>query len=94
MVHSVSRLAFRLFVAAIFLLGPAFLAPADAQDRRQNAPGEFDFYVLSLSWSPSFCEAAAERGNTGRSQQAQCGRNTSAAFPNIASVPRRGWSAT
>ncbi|HTE96008.1 MAG TPA: hypothetical protein VK678_21270, partial [Bradyrhizobium sp.] len=28
-----------------------------AQDRRQNAPGEFDFYVLSLSWSPSFCEA-------------------------------------
>jgi ribonuclease T2 len=44
-----------------------------AQDRRQNAPGEFDFYVLSLSWSPSFCEAASERGNSGRSQQAQCG---------------------
>ena len=36
---------------------------ASAQDRRQNAPGEFDFYVLSLSWSPSFCEEAAERGN-------------------------------
>ena len=46
---------------------------ASAQDRRQNAPGEFDFYVLSLSWSPSFCEAASERGNGGRSQQAQCG---------------------
>ena len=46
---------------------------AAAQDRRQNAPGEFDFYVLSLSWSPSFCEAASERGNSGRSQQAQCG---------------------
>ena len=46
--------------------------PASAQDRRQNAPGEFDFYVLSLSWSPSFCEEAAERGNGGRSQ-AQCG---------------------
>jgi ribonuclease T2 len=46
---------------------------ASAQDRRQNAPGEFDFYVLSLSWSPSFCEAASERGNSGRSQQAQCG---------------------
>jgi ribonuclease T2 len=45
---------------------------ASAQDRRQNAPGEFDFYVLSLSWSPSFCEEAAERGNEGRSQ-AQCG---------------------
>jgi ribonuclease T2 len=46
---------------------------ASAQDRRQNAPGEFDFYVLSLSWSPSFCESASERGNSGRSQQAQCG---------------------
>src|SRR5258707_4717418 len=45
---------------------------ASAQDRRQNAPGEFDFYVLSLSWSPSFCEAASERGNSGRSG-AQCG---------------------
>jgi ribonuclease T2 len=45
---------------------------AFAQDKRQNTPGEFDFYVLSLSWSPSFCEAAAERGNSGRSQ-AQCG---------------------
>ncbi|HMM91497.1 ribonuclease T2 [Bradyrhizobium sp.] len=46
---------------------------AEAQDRRQNAPGEFDFYVLALSWSPSFCEAAAERGNRGRSQT-QCSR--------------------
>jgi len=46
---------------------------ASAQDRRQNAPGEFDFYVLALSWSPSFCEAAAERGRSGRSQ-VQCER--------------------
>jgi len=47
--------------------------PASAQDLRQNAPGQFDFYVLALSWSPSFCEAARERGNSGRSQQIQCG---------------------
>lgn len=46
---------------------------AEAQDRRQNAPGEFDFYVLALSWSPTFCEAATERGKSGRSQT-QCGR--------------------
>jgi ribonuclease T2 len=46
---------------------------AAAQDRRQNTPGEFDFYVLALSWSPSFCEAASERGNSGRSQ-VQCSR--------------------
>lgn len=44
------------------------------QDDRQNAPGQFDFYVLALSWSPSFCDASRERGNTGsRSHQAQCG---------------------
>ena len=46
---------------------------ASAQDRRQNTPGEFDFYVLALSWSPSFCEASVERGNSGRSQ-VQCER--------------------
>jgi ribonuclease T2 len=45
-------------------------APAEAQDQRQNAPGQFDFYVLSLSWSPSFCEAAGERGTP---PQQQCG---------------------
>jgi ribonuclease T2 len=55
------------------LTGIASAGTASAQDRRQNAPGEFDFYVLSLSWSPSFCESASERGNSGRSQQAQCG---------------------
>jgi ribonuclease T2 len=68
---SISRLlgAFGLLVFA-GLIGIA--GTASAQDRRQNAPGEFDFYVLSLSWSPSFCEQASERGSGGRSQ-IQCG---------------------
>jgi ribonuclease T2 len=48
------------------------IRPAAAQDQRQNSPGEFDFYVLSLSWSPSFCEQAEERGRESRSQ-GQCG---------------------
>ena len=43
-------------------------APAVAQDDRQNTPGKFDYYVLSLSWSPSFCEVAAERGRESRDQ--------------------------
>jgi ribonuclease T2 len=60
----------RLLVSLAFVV--VFAGMALAQDRRQNAPGEFDFYVLSLSWSPSFCEAASERGNSGRSQT-QCG---------------------
>lgn len=60
------RLKIRL---AVLLLALAAAGGADAQDRRQNAPGEFDFYVLALSWSPSYCEAAQERGSLGRSQQ-------------------------
>lgn len=56
-------------------LGLAMLtaSPAPAQDRRQNTPGEFDFYVLALSWSPSYCASAQERGRTGKSTQIQCG---------------------
>jgi ribonuclease T2 len=60
------------FLISLAIFVAAFTGVASAQDRRQNAPGEFDFYVLSLSWSPSFCEEASERGNSGRSQ-AQCG---------------------
>ena len=68
---------FRLaMISRILISLAAFVAlsasTVSAQDRRQNAPGEFDFYVLTLSWSPSFCEAASERGNSGRSQT-QCG---------------------
>ena len=58
---------------AIGLAVATSLGMAQAQDRRQSAPGEFDFYVLALSWSPSFCEAAQERSNGGRTQQMQCG---------------------
>jgi ribonuclease T2 len=42
-----------------------------AQDRRQAAPGEFDFYVLALTWSPSYCEATQERA-PGRAPGQQC----------------------
>ncbi len=56
-------------VGVAFLL--CSLVPAMAQpDPRQNASGQFDFYVLSLSWSPSFCEAAGERG---KAPEQQCG---------------------
>ena len=63
-----------LFIFAIV----AFAQPA--QDRRQNAPGQFDFYVLALSWSPSFCEASQERAQergqeraSNRAGDPQCG---------------------
>jgi ribonuclease T2 len=28
----------------------------------QQEPGQFEFYVLSLSWSPSFCDSSEDRG--------------------------------
>lgn len=57
-------------VVAFVLMAAGSSAPA--QDARQNEPGQFDFYVLSLSWSPSFCAAAAERGRP-RGATMQCG---------------------
>jgi ribonuclease T2 len=42
---------------------------ASAQDRFQKEPGKFDFYVLSLSWSPSFCDA----GSTRAQERPECG---------------------
>jgi ribonuclease T2 len=63
----------RLLISASLFAWAALATPASAQDRRQNEPGQFDFYVLSLSWSPSFCEGREENGGGGRSQQIQCG---------------------
>jgi ribonuclease T2 len=67
-IHRSAALAAFIFVFFLALTA----APAAAQDRRQNQPGQFDFYVLALSWSPSFCEAAEER-SSGRAPAEQCG---------------------
>ena len=62
----------RATLAAFALVIAVTQAPA--QDSRQNEAGQFDFYVLSLSWSPSFCAAAAERERDGaRAPSRQCG---------------------
>jgi ribonuclease T2 len=66
MVIGVVRVAFVALVLAVGLMP----ASAPAQNSRQDRPGQFDFYVLSLSWSPSFCTQAAERG---QSTGGQCG---------------------
>ncbi len=63
-------LTHRSAIAAVVAL--LFATSAPAQDRRQNQPGQFDFYVLALSWSPSFCEASQERAPNRRPDQ-QCG---------------------
>ena len=43
-----TRVVLRLALLALLFTPRA----ATAQDPRQSAPGQFDFYVLSLSWSP------------------------------------------
>jgi ribonuclease T2 len=51
------------------LLGSLVPGVAPAQDRQQhNQPGRFDFYVLALSWSPSFCKDTEERGRQANEQ--------------------------
>ena len=62
--------AFRALIVAVFAVVLAAGSGA-AQDRRQNTPGDFDFYVLALSWSPSFCEQSRERFPD-RQPQLQC----------------------
>ena len=54
----------RIATFAVFFVAVA-LGSASAQDQQgqqRNQPGQFDFYVLALSWSPSFCQANAEQG--------------------------------
>jgi ribonuclease T2 len=67
----VQRATCVIFSAAIVL---AVLAgKARAQDREWNEPGQFDFYVLALSWSPSYCEESAERSASRSGMDPQCG---------------------
>src|SRR6202142_1721579 len=77
--HRVTRAAQAAAVALSFLFIFAIVALAQdrqtqgsfAQDHLQNTPGQFDFYVLALSWSPSYCEAAHERAPD-RAPDQQC----------------------
>ena len=70
-----AMLRLELLVGCVFVCLALLLTPraATAQDPRQNAPGQLDFYVLSLSWSPSFCAERAERGANAVAARAQCG---------------------
>lgn len=51
----------RLALAAFASLCLAGAAQAQGYGQRGGAPGDFDFYVLALSWSPGFCELDGDR---------------------------------
>jgi len=60
------------FVGAVALAQLVATAGATIAQVRQHATaGQFDFYVLSLSWSPSYCEVAEDRTG-GRARDRQC----------------------
>ncbi len=40
--------------------GPAVAGPAATQSRIATATGNFDFYLLNLSWSPEYCHSHSE----------------------------------
>jgi ribonuclease T2 len=75
--------------ALVLLIAASALGAASAQDRVQDRiqdrasdrqghhPGQFDFYVLALSWSPSFCKDNEERG---RQSNEQCSRGRPYSF--------------
>jgi len=54
-------------LAGALLAGIASPASAQGYDQR-GAPGEFDFYVLALSWSPTYCDGDGAR----READGQC----------------------
>ena len=91
-----TRVVLRVALLALLFIPRA----ATAQDPRQSAPGQFDFYVLSLSWSPSFCAGVAERGARNANVQSGrdpflssfmgCGRNMTTASRSIAKFRPRG----
>ncbi|WP_313350009.1 ribonuclease T2 [Paracoccus sp. (in: a-proteobacteria)] len=69
-----------LALIAALLLAP----PTQAQD----ASGRFDYYVLSLSWSPTWCKA---EGDASQARQCTAGRRTGFVVHGLWPQYERGW---
>lgn len=77
----------KLAVTSAAILAASFAAlPAMAQDRGDSRPGNFDFYVLSLSWSPSYCALEGPRAN-----KQQCGTDRPYGFVVHGLWPQNEW---
>lgn len=59
------KLVARSLVFAMF--GTVALLPQSRRDQARGNPGEFDFYLMSLSWSPQHC------ATNGANDRTQCG---------------------
>lgn len=71
-----------------FILAVASIALASAASARGPVPGQFDYYVLTLSWSPTYCGSEA-----GQDDRQQCGTGRAYAFVVHGLWPQyeRGW---
>lgn len=65
-----------LLVAALSLFGFTGAGHAQGFGQRSSTPGDFDFYVLALSWSPGFCELDGDRTRN----REQCGEGAGLRF--------------
>ena len=77
---------------AVLVLALVSAVPAHARGER---PGLFDYYVLSMSWSPTYCLEQARRGRAGRRDDDQCRPGAGRGFVLHGLWPqfRRGWPA-
>lgn len=57
--HRVRPTAQIVAIAISFVF--VFAVAARAEEAAPKQPGQFDFYVLALSWSPSYCENTRQR---------------------------------
>lgn len=70
------------------LFAVAGLASAPAAEARGPVPGQFDYYTLTLSWSPTYCASEA-----GQDDRQQCGLGRAYAFVAHGLWPQyeQGW---
>ncbi len=54
-------MSLRSLLSCLLLLAAALFPATPAAAQGTGRPGDFDFYVLSLSWSPSYCEATGDQ---------------------------------
>ena len=54
---ALSRSLAAAFLAGLLVLSSWSAVLAQSGERRGASPGDFDFYVFALSWSPGFCSA-------------------------------------
>ncbi|MEZ5838933.1 MAG: ribonuclease T2 [Hyphomicrobiales bacterium] len=75
-------------IISLFAFVLACLPAAAQTPRADNTPGAFDYYVLALSWSPSYCEAEGEKADR---RQCSSGRPYAFVVHGLWPQYERGW---